>query len=147
MLNYILDDWMPWYKHCHDFSLLEVNRLENRVTRNTTGSSKAVHSIKLYVTLRHSCNMPGLDIISLCAFELLTQLLFRPLITPYRSVNGKGFSRETTTALIANIESTEWVRRQRVNSNLNPEHPRASTTDDVECFFSVMRDTVGKSLL
>ena len=29
MLNYILDDWMPWYKHCHDFSLLEVNRLEN----------------------------------------------------------------------------------------------------------------------
>ena len=96
--------------------------------------------------MRHSCNMPGLDIISLCAFELLTQLLFRPLITPYRSVNGKGFSRETTTALIANIESTEWVRRQRVNSNLNPEHPRASTTDVVKCFFSVMRDTVGKSL-
>ena len=24
------------------------------------------------------------------------------------------------------------------------EHPRASTTDDVECFFSVMRDLVGK---
>ena len=32
-----------------------------------------------------------------------------------------------------------------MHSNLNPEHPRASTTDDVECFFSVMRDTVGKS--
>ena len=64
----------------------------------------------------------------------------------YRPVNGiQGFSRETTTALIANIESDEWIRRQRVNSNLNPEHPRASTTDDVECFFSVMRDTVGKS--
>ena len=68
MLNYILDDWMPWYKHCYDFSLLEVNRLENKVTRNTTGSSKAVHSIKLYVTLRHSCNMPGLDIISFMCF-------------------------------------------------------------------------------
>ena len=26
-----------------------------------------------------------------------------------------------------------------------PEHPRASTTDDVECFFSVMRDLVGNS--
>ena len=26
MLNYILDDWMPWYRHCYDFSLLEVNR-------------------------------------------------------------------------------------------------------------------------
>ena len=24
------------------------------------------------------------------------------------------------------------------------EHPRASTTDDVECFFSVLRDMVGK---
>ena len=24
------------------------------------------------------------------------------------------------------------------------EHPRASTTDDVECFFSVIHDTVGK---
>ena len=53
-----------------------------------------------------------------------------------RPVNGiQGFSRETTTALIANIESTEWIRRQRVHSNLNPEHPHASTTDDVECFF------------
>ena len=25
-----------------------------------------------------------------------------------------------------------------------PEHPRSSTTDDVECFFSVLRDMVGK---
>ena len=24
------------------------------------------------------------------------------------------------------------------------ENPRASSTDDVECFFSVLRDTVGK---
>ena len=24
------------------------------------------------------------------------------------------------------------------------EHPRASTSDDVECFFSVLRDVVGK---
>lgn len=27
--------------------------------------------------------------------------------------------------------------------SLVPEHPRASNTDDVECFFSVMRDQVG----
>ncbi len=26
-----------------------------------------------------------------------------------------------------------------------PEHPRASTSDDVECFFSVMRDNLGKN--
>ena len=64
-----------------------------------------------------------------------------------RPVNGiQGFSRETTTALIANTESTEWIRRQRAHSNFNPEHPQASTTDDIECFFGVMRDTVGKSI-
>ena len=39
MLNYILDDWMPWYKHCYDFSLLEVNRL---VSGNTTKCSKGL---------------------------------------------------------------------------------------------------------
>ena len=26
-------------------------------------------------------------------------------------------------------------------NNIPPEHPRASTTEDVECFFSVLRDT------
>ena len=29
------------------------------------------------------------------------------------------------------------------DQSLAPEHPRASNTDDVECFFSVMRDHVG----
>ena len=28
---------------------------------------------------------------------------------------------------------------------MQPEHPRASTTDDIECFFSVMRDLIGNS--
>ena len=26
-----------------------------------------------------------------------------------------------------------------------PEHPRASTSDDVECFFSMLRDAIGKT--
>ena len=26
-LSFILDEWMPWHKEVHDFSLLEVNRL------------------------------------------------------------------------------------------------------------------------
>ena len=51
-----------------------------------------------------------------------------------------GFTREVLTALIANIETREWRRRQDAQY---PEHPRASSTDDVECFFSVMRDLVG----
>jgi len=46
----------------------------------------------------------------------------------------QGFSRETVVALAANIE---WRRRYLAEHNLPPEHPRASTTDDVECFFLV----------
>lgn len=58
--------------------------------------------------------------------------------------NVRGFSRETLNAIIANIESREWRRGFCEKENLPPEHPRASTTDDVECFFSVLRDCVGK---
>ena len=47
-------------------------------------------------------------------------------------------------ALVANIETREWRHHYNVENGIPPEHPRASTTDDVECFFSVLRDTVGK---
>jgi len=42
-----------------------------------------------------------------------------------------------------NTESREWRRRELVNLGVHPEHPQASTTDNVECFFSVMCDVVG----
>ena len=42
------------------------------------------------------------------------------------------------------IESREWKRCSNHDASLPPEHPRASTTDDVECIFSVLRDMVGK---
>ena len=32
-----------------------------------------------------------------------------------------------------------------MNNQFSIEHPRASTTDDVESFFSVLRDAVGKN--
>jgi len=47
-------------------------------------------------------------------------------------------------ALVANIETREWRYRYNTENSIPLEHPRASTTDDVECFFSVLRDTVGK---
>ena len=56
----------------------------------------------------------------------------------------RGFTRETLSALLVNIESREWRRRFNAQNNIPTEHPRASTTDDVECFFSVLRDMVGK---
>ena len=45
---------------------------------------------------------------------------------------------------MANIESREWRCVHNENNAIPPEHPRSSTTDDIECFFSVLRDTVGK---
>ena len=47
-------------------------------------------------------------------------------------------------ALAANIETREWRREYNNNNGIPPEHPRASSSDDVECFFGVLRDTVGK---
>jgi len=55
----------------------------------------------------------------------------------------RGFTWETTTTLLTTIGSIEW-KREYANKGLVPvEHPRASTTDDVECFFSMVRDLLG----
>ena len=55
-----------------------------------------------------------------------------------------GFSRESLVALTTDIESRELRRLTNMEVGLPPEHPRASTTDDVECFFSMLRDHIGK---
>ncbi len=52
-------------------------------------------------------------------------------------------TRQTLVALTTTIESREWVRRRNNALLLPPEHPRASTTDDVECFFSILRNMLG----
>ncbi len=51
-----------------------------------------------------------------------------------------GFTKETLIAVTTNIESREWRRQEIASAQLHEEHPRASTSDDCECFFSVMRD-------
>ena len=48
--------------------------------------------------------------------------------------------------MIANIEGREFPKRFLVARDLPPEHPRSRSTDDVECFFSVLRDSVGADL-
>ena len=63
----------------------------------------------------------------------------------YRNINNiRGFTRETLSGLLVDIESREWRRKYNRENDIPPEHPRASTTDDVECFFSILRDMVGK---
>ena len=62
----------------------------------------------------------------------------------HRNINNvQGFSRETLVALTTNIKSREWRHRFCSSNGLPSEHPRASPTDDVECFFSVLRDSKG----
>ena len=56
----------------------------------------------------------------------------------------KRFSKETVVALITNIEGREWHRRE-VARSIKPDHPRVSSTDDVECFFSMMHDSLGRN--
>ena len=53
----------------------------------------------------------------------------------------RGFTRESLIAMTTNIESREHRRRDIATSHGLPENPRASSTDDVECFFSVLRDS------
>ena len=54
-----------------------------------------------------------------------------------------GFTQETLHALIANIEGRNWRQKFIKENGLPVDHPRSSTTDDVECFFSILRDIVG----
>ena len=52
---------------------------------------------------------------------------------------------KTLMARITNIEGREW---QRCYMGQTPDHPRASSTDDVEFFFcSVMRDSIGRNFI
>ena len=59
-------------------------------------------------------------------------------------MNVLGFTRETVYALTTGIESVEWKRREYVGLGCKPQNPLSSTTDDVECMFSIMRDLTGK---
>ena len=47
-------------------------------------------------------------------------------------------------AITADICMRNYRQEFIAGSGLPLEHPRAGTTDDVECFFSVLRDVVGK---
>lgn len=42
-------------------------------------------------------------------------------------------------ALITTIESREWMQQRIAIDGHPPKHPRASSTDDVECFFSQLQ--------
>lgn len=57
----------------------------------------------------------------------------------------KGFTRETLIGLTANIETRQWRYLFNLAQKIAPEHPRSSSSDDVECFFSILRRCVGEN--
>ena len=57
----------------------------------------------------------------------------------------QGFTKEVLVALIADIETRNWRDSFNAKHGIPSEHPRSSTTDDIECFFSILRDMVGRS--
>ena len=56
-----------------------------------------------------------------------------------------GFLRESLVSVVTNIEGREWRRRNISQRGSMAEHPCASTSDDVECFFSMARDAFGQN--
>ena len=74
---------------------------------------------------------------------IIALYIFIPILCRNIS-NVRGLTRELLIALTTNIESREQKCCSNVSQGLTQEHPRASTTDDTECFFNVIRDVVGK---
>ncbi|CAB4021403.1 Hypothetical predicted protein [Paramuricea clavata] len=61
-----------------------------------------------------------------------------------RSIKGIcGFTRELIVGLIANLESREIQRQEYLERSLPPEHPRASSGDDVEGFVALLHEMFG----
>ena len=54
-----------------------------------------------------------------------------------------GLIRETVVGLTANLTSLELRREEYILKGLPPEHPRSGTSDDVECFISVLHEMMG----
>jgi hypothetical protein len=62
----------------------------------------------------------------------------------YRKIDGIcGLTRETIIGLIENLESREIRRVEYQAQGMPFEHPRASSTDDVEGLFALMHDMLG----
>ena len=62
----------------------------------------------------------------------------------YRPVRDAwGFSRESVIAITTNIKNQEIRRREAAEKGI--EHPRASSTDDVECLFSILNEKFGNN--
>ena len=104
----------------------------NRQCQHVCCNTVIGHSIMWILT-------KGVDHVHVCNKQLCGVII--PYNVSYRSLSGvRGLTRETLVTLTTTIESREWMRTE---NGLLPEHPRSSSTDDIECFFSILRNTIG----
>lgn len=62
----------------------------------------------------------------------------------YRRIKGIcGLTREIVVGLFANLDGREMRRTEYVERGLKAEHPRASSSDDVEGFISPLHEMLG----
>lgn len=74
---------------------------------------------------------------------LFKKLTLFTLVLICRPIGGlRGFSRETVIEVTTNIESQEFRRRQNPEIGF-VENPRASETDDLECFYGMCHTWLG----
>lgn len=64
-----------------------------------------------------------------------------PFFRPIKGICG--LTQETVIGLVANLESRELRRVQYQERGLPPEHPRASSSDDVEGIIALMHEMLG----
>ena len=74
-------------------------------------------------------------------FFVKKTLLIYNLCRPLKGICG--FTREILVGLVANLESRELRRCENLARKLPPEHPGASSMDDVEGLFSLLHDMLG----
>ena len=113
LLNFILDELMPWYKvswaicfMCTDKCTQMIHHIvecQGLIDSKGEYNPLVMYMNVLYVTKNYYNYCRSLD--GIC-----------------------GFSRETTIALTTNIESCEWKRRELAILGEKGENPRASTT-------------------
>ena len=54
-----------------------------------------------------------------------------------------GLTREIIVGLVANLETRQQRREEYTERDLPPEHPRASSTDDVEGIIALFHEVIG----
>ena len=82
---------------------------------------------------------------SVCLYVFLSALDLEHVVTLWFDIMCRSLSSVLGFSKITNIAGREWQRRDSIMNGRKPEHPRASSTDDVECFFSIMRDSIGRN--